>query len=158
MSWTHRDLARPPAQRRSPEPRVSPMGCRLLAIAVSLAVLSAGCGRSLTESPFTRAATDVASSFSAAATLLEAAHHRGSTNSYVRGALVNLGESLDGVPSELQTLEGHPDGATIERLLGAYAAARTAVDAPCLGEPCDWRAQVTALRAASDAFAAASER
>lgn len=130
---------------------------RLLAFAVSLAVLVAGCGGSLTESPFTRAATDVASSFSAAATLLEAAHHRGSTNSYVRGALVNLGESLDGVPSELPTLEGRPDGATIERLLVVYAAARPAIDAPCLAEPCDWRGQVIRLRAASDEFDAASE-
>jgi hypothetical protein len=48
--------------------------------------------------------------------------------------------------------EGAPSGPQLSRLVDLFRKAWPAVQSPCLEGGCDWRAQVTALRAAASAL------
>ena len=127
------------------------------ALVTLLAVGACSAPAGWTETPFQHEVADAASTASTAANLLEAAHTGRLTNSYRRGALVNLREVVDGLEARLPTLDGAPDAAATRQLLDRFAPARSALDAPCIDAGCDWRGQVDALRRAADAFVAAGE-
>jgi hypothetical protein len=145
-----------PDDRRPRAEAVWCLGLAQLALAV---VLAGGCAAPAgwTETPFAREASSGASSFSAAATLLDAAHTGRLTNAYVRGAFVNLAESVDGLDRRLSELEGRPDAAAVQRLTAQYRMARAALDGPCIDAGCDWRAQVDTLEAAASALSQAAD-
>lgn len=133
---------------------------RTVVLAATLAVGLAGCGQApatWTDTPFQRSAADAASTFAAAAELLERSHTRSLTVSYMRGAFDNFSEVLEGVDAALPTLEGRPDEATVTALVDAFGQAKTAIDRPCASEDCDWAGQTATLRQAAEAFAEAAQ-
>jgi hypothetical protein len=122
---------------------------------VSLAALLTGlfcAGCSVTQSPFDRMAGNAGSAFAAASTTLRYAHTGKVPVAYARSAFVNYQSELDGLDQQLPTQQGAPDSATVQRLLDLYRPAWQAVQSPCLESGCDWRSQVAALDAASQAF------
>lgn len=143
---------------RSGRGRVARGIVRVYLVALAGVAAAAGCAPSgWTQTAFAREASDAASTFSAAAEMLEAAHHRRLTRAYVRGAFVNLAELIDGVDARLPTLEGHPPEATIAGIVARVEGALNAVDEPCLSGDCDWRSQVDVLRSAAEALSEAAE-
>ena len=124
---------------------------RVVCLALSVAACGAGPQR-WTDTPFERAAADAASTFSAAAEILERAHARSVTETYLRGSLQVFAEQLDGLDAQLSSLEGRPDRAVIADLIATYGRAKATIDEPCIGSDCGWHEQVGALRAAAQAF------
>jgi len=105
----------------------------LLAVAVSLA-----CG----SSDIQRTESSAAGELAAAARTLEAFHQDRLTRPYVEGAFVNYAE-------QLATLDQTPLPGDLH---ARWAAARPAVQRPCLDAGCPWEAQVRALDDAAGAF------
>jgi hypothetical protein len=133
---------------------------RAVALAVTLAVGLTGCGAApttWTDTPFQRTASDAASTFAAAAELLERSHTRSLTLSYMRGAFENFSEVLEGVDAALPTLEGRPDDDTVVALVEAFGQAKAAIDGPCVDSDCDWAGQTATIRHAASAFAEAAQ-
>lgn len=110
----------------------------LARLAALLAVVVLGCGSSDVQ----RTESDAAGELAAAARTLEAFHHDRLTRPYVLGAFVNYGE-------QLAALDQAPLPAGLR---ARWAAARPAVERPCLDPDCPWEAQVRALDDAAEAF------
>src|SRR4030088_3586002 len=115
-----------------------------------LLMMATGC--QLTQPAFTRTAGNAGSGFAAAETTLSYAHEGKITYAYASSSFVNYQSELDGLDQSLPSLQGAPDRHTVRHLLDLYKLAIQAVDAPCLNESCNWRAQVVALNRASKAF------
>ena len=115
-----------------------------------LLMMATGC--QLTQPAFTRTAGNAGSAFAAAETTLSYAHEGKITYAYASSSFVNYQSELDGLDQSLPSLQGAPDRHTVRQLLDLYKPAIEAVDAPCLNESCNWRAQVVALNRASKAF------
>lgn len=118
--------------------------------ALLLAVLAAGC--TWTQSHFARTANQAGGTFAAAAVTLNDLHAGKLTSDYARAAFVNYQSQLRGLDQAMPSQTGAPDPASLRSLLQLYMAAMPAVNAPCLTARCDWRTQVHALDAASQAF------
>ena len=117
-----------------------------------LVLLMVATGCQLTQAAFTRTAANAGSGFAAAAITLSYTHEGKITYAYASSSFVNYQSELDGLDQALPGMQGAPDKHTIQHLLDLYKPAIQAVDAPCLHESCDWRAQVAALNHASQAF------
>jgi hypothetical protein len=131
-------------------PRIVATGVPLLC-ATALFVACA-----FTRTPFSRTAGDTGSTLSAAAETMRLAHEGVLTREYAQGSFVNFADQLAGVAEELPSLDGAPDAARVDRLIGLLSPATTIVSAPCLEGPCDWRGQLAALEEARDAFVEAA--
>ena len=117
---------------------------------VVLLMMASGC--QLTQPAFTRAAGNAGSAFAAAETTLSYAHEGKITYAYASSSFANYQSELDGLDQSLPSLQGAPGKQVVRHLLDLYKPAIQAVDAPCLNESCNWRAQVASLNRASKAF------
>ena len=124
--------------------------CGIGLLLLVLVEMTTGC--QLTQPAFTRTAGNAGSAFAAAATTLSYAHEGKITYAYASSSFVNYQSELDGLDQTLPSLQGAPDKHSVQYLLDLYKPAIQAIDAPCLNESCDWRAQVVALNRASKAF------
>ena len=115
-----------------------------------LVAMVTGC--QLTQPAFARTAGNAGSAFAAAETTLSYAHEGKITYAYASSSFVNYQSELDGLDQSLPSLQGAPGKQVVRHLLDLYKPAIQAVDAPCLKESCNWRAQVAALNRASKAF------
>lgn len=115
-----------------------------------LVAMVTGC--QLTQPAFARTAGNAGSAFAAAETTLSYAHEGKITYAYASSSFVNYQSELDGLDQSLPSLQGAPGKQVVRHLLDLYKPAIQAVDAPCLNESCNWRAQVAALNRASKAF------
>ena len=115
-----------------------------------LVAMVTGC--QLTQPAFARTAGNAGSAFAAAETTLSYAHEGKITYAYASSSFVNYQSELDGLDQSLPSLQGAPGKQVVRHLLALYKPAIQAVDAPCLNESCNWRAQVAALNRASKAF------
>jgi hypothetical protein len=106
---------------------------------------------SATESSFARTASNIGSAFAAAATTLSYAHEGKISDRYAASSFMQFRSELSGSDQTL-TSSGGVDMHELQQLLALYKPAMRSVDAPCLGDSCDWRAQIAALNRASVAF------
>jgi aminoglycoside phosphotransferase (APT) family kinase protein len=95
---------------------------RVLAFAMTFAVIAACTDEPITETPFERMASDAASTLSAAAETLRQLHATPAklTVEYGEGAMINYAEQVTSVPDELPRLEGEHDPATVQTLVGLF--------------------------------------
>lgn len=110
-------------------------------------LLLAACGAG---GGFPEVASTAGSELAAAAATVEYVHTGRLPASFARASFVNYRSALKDTERQLRTADGAPAGAELDRLLGLYRPAWQAVQEPCLGNGCDWRGQVRALRAAAD--------
>lgn len=115
-----------------------------------LLLLLAGC--QITSSAFEQVASSAGSTFAAAATTLRYVHEGKLTSAYAQSSFVNFAAELGGLDHQLPTKQGAPGSATIRHLLALFQPALQVVRHPCLDSSCNWRAQLSALDAASSAF------
>jgi hypothetical protein len=121
-----------------------------------LLVLLAAC--QVTQSAFTRTASNAGSAFAAASATLTYAHEGKITATYAWSSFMNYQSELSGLDQQLSSQQGVPDAHTLQHLLALYKSAMQAVDAPCLDQSCNWRAQVAILDRASKAFQDAGDQ
>ncbi len=119
-------------------------------ILVILLAFATGC--QLTQSAFSRIAGDTGAAFAAAATTLQYVHDGKISTNYASASFMSFQSELSGLNSLLPSQQGVPDTQTLHRLLDLYSSAMVAVNHPCLDESCDWQAQLTILKRASEAF------
>ena len=125
-----------------------------------LVAIAVGCsGQQITESPFTRSATEGASLVSAASETLSRVHGEPPTLTveYGQGAFINYHELLLPIPESLAGLQGAPDQATVDQLLDLLNQSVAALAAPCLMPDCEWQSQVQTFDETKDALLAAVE-
>jgi hypothetical protein len=134
-------------------------GRRGATLALCLAMVSGCSGQPITETPFVRTATEAASLLSAASYTLQYLHQEPArlTVEYSAGSLFNYAELVDPIPDELPTLEGAPDTASVQTLVGLVSAALADMHEPCLVGECGWQGQVDRLEAAKSALLEAAE-
>ena len=106
----------------------------------------------LSQSSFTRTASNAGSAFAAAETTLTYAHTGKLTMTYAKASFESFQSELSGIEQQLPSQQGAPDTHTTQRLLDLYKAAMQAINLPCLETTCNWHDQVTALQRASSAF------
>jgi hypothetical protein len=133
---------------------------RVAALA-ALSLVAVACSTdSITETPFVRTATETASLLSAGAYTLRYVHQQPAprfTVEYGAGAMFNYAELVAPIPDELPTLEGAPDAAAVEELVGLVSAALADMQQPCLIGDCGWESQVDRIEAAKQALLEAAE-
>ncbi len=120
-----------------------------LSLCVLLFVLT-GC--QLTQSAFTKTASNAGSAFAAASTTLTYAHTGKLTMAYTKASFESYQSELSGIDQQLPSQQGSPGTQTVQHLLALYKKAIQAVNQPCLEATCNWHAQVTALNQAANAF------
>ena len=113
-------------------------------------------GCQLTPSALSKTTGNAGSAFAAAATTLAYAHEGNITYAYARSSFENYQSELSGLDQQLSAQSSPDTKNTIQHLLALYRPAMQAVNQPCLEASCNWRAQVNALNAASQAFLKAS--
>jgi hypothetical protein len=131
---------------------------RWLGFITALAILLAACSPAdYAETPFARQASDAASALSAAATTIDDLHHGKLDERYAKPSVGVYRNLVRKIAPTLPDQRGAPDEAKLRPVLDALDAAEQVLDDPCLGDDCDWQAQVDALRAAEDALLEAAE-
>ncbi|HET9922209.1 MAG TPA: hypothetical protein VFQ30_20430 [Ktedonobacteraceae bacterium] len=132
-------------------PRTGGLERRLLPpIFALLLFLLTGC--QFTQSPFVITVGNAGAEFAAASTTLTYVHTNKISIQYAQASFMNYQSQLSGLDQQLPSQQGAPDKRTLEHLLALYRPAMRAVNHPCLAEGCNWRAQVTLLDRASQAF------
>jgi len=126
---------------------------RLTLIVAWVVVLVASAACSAVTTPFQKATSNAASTFAAAAQTLTLLHEQKLSEGYAQGSF----DATDGLAEQLPGLKGAPAAAESAHLAALTKRANDAVDEPCIGEGCDWEAQVKALKSASDALDKASK-
>jgi hypothetical protein len=126
---------------------------------LSTAFAAACAGAPITETPFVRTATETASLLSAGSYTLKYVHEEPArfTVEYGAGAMFNYAELVAPIPAELPKLEGAPDSASVQNLVGLVSAALADMQQPCLVGECGWQAQVDRIEAAKSALLEAAE-
>jgi hypothetical protein len=114
-----------------------------------LVSMLAGC--TLTESAFAKTTSNAGSAFAAAMTTLAYEHEGKIMYAYAASSFVNFQSELNGTDQTLLA-QGGANSQTVRKLLAVYTPAMRVINAPCLSNTCDWRAQVTLLQRASQAF------
>jgi hypothetical protein len=115
----------------------------------------AGC--TWTESGFARMASDVGSTFAAAATTLRDVREGALTVAYARSSFAGYRQQVEGLDQQLPQQNGAPDHQVVQRLIALYHPASLAITHPCLEGACDWHGQLAALERASQAFQQAGD-
>lgn len=116
-----------------------------------LLLLSILAGCTVTESAFARTTGNAGSAFAAAMTTLTYEHEGKITSAYATSSFANFQSELTGTDQTLLA-QGAANTRTVRQLLALYTPAMQVIDAPCLGNTCDWRAQDALLQRASQAF------
>ena len=131
----------------------TPGKVRLLLGCAFLAASMVGCS-SVTQTPFARTAADAASLLSAASHTLQFAHNVPPwvTVEYGEASFINYHELIAPIPDELPSLQGAPDQAAVEELVGLLDDVIPDLENPCLADDCDWQGQIARLDAATHAF------
>lgn len=114
-----------------------------------LLFMLAGC--TITESAFAKTTSNVGSAFAAATTTLAYEHEGKITYAYAVSSFANFQSELNGTDQTLLA-QGGTNTRTVRQLLALYTPAMRVIDAPCLSNTCDWRAQDALLQRASQAF------
>ncbi len=120
-----------------------------LALVFLLCVLT-GC--QLSQSGFSRTASNAGAAFSAASTTLTYAHTGKLTAAYAQSSFESYRNELNNTDQQLSSQRSSTDTHTIQHLLQLYKPAMQAINSPCLADSCDWHQQVADLNRASDAF------
>ena len=133
---------------------ISTRSMALLAAIAAIPVLS-GC--EVTKTQFQNTAGG-AGELAAAATTLEYVHEGRLNRAYASSAFASYRDALLVTEKQLPTVPGAPDTGPVAELLTLYRPAYRAVEQPCLDDSCDWRAQVDALKKASEALVKAADQ
>ena len=120
-----------------------------LALVFLLCVLT-GC--QVTQSAFSRTASNAGAAFSAAATTLTYAHTGKLTSAYAQSSFESYQNELSSVDQQLSSQQDTTNTRTVQHLLQLYKPAIQAINSPCLMNSCNWHKQVADLNRASDAF------
>ena len=131
---------------------------RQLGLLAAIAALPVLTGCTVTKTQFQNTAGGAGGELAAAATTLEYVHEGRLNRAYASSAFASYRDALLITEKQLPTVPGAPDRATIEELLTLYRPAYRAVEQPCLDDSCDWRAQVEALKKASEALVKAADQ
>ncbi len=123
-------------------------------IVMTSLLLLTGC--QLAQPAFARVAGDAGSTFAAAAITMKYVHTGKILPAYASSSFDNYQSQLSGLDQQLPTLQGAPDRRSVSQLLALYTSAMQAINHPCIAASCDWRAQLSALDRASQAFLKAS--
>ncbi|MDP9325993.1 MAG: hypothetical protein M3O87_05595 [Candidatus Dormibacteraeota bacterium] len=124
----------------------------------AIAVLPLLSGCDVTKTQFQNTAGGAGGELAAAATTLQYVHEGRLNRAYASSAFASYRDALLVTEKQLPSVPGAPDAATIAELLKLYRPAYTAVEDPCLDDSCDWRAQVDALKKASEALVNAADQ
>jgi hypothetical protein len=122
----------------------------MLLVLPILLLLTTAC--SATPSAFARTASNAGSAFAAAEMMLVDVHEGRLLPAYAHSGFANYQSELLGLDRQLTAQQGAPGARTIHHLLDLYTPAMRALDYPCLDTACDWRAQDSTLKQASEAF------
>ena len=116
-----------------------------------LLLLSILAGCTVTESAFARTTGNAGSAFAAAMTTLAYEHEGKLTYAFAVSSFADFQSELTGTDQALLA-QGAANTRTGRQLLALYTPAMQVIDAPCLSNACDWRAQDALLQRASQAF------